>query len=309
MTDRKRGQRRPIGLNAMRAFTAVMRHGSVTAAARELELGQPGVSRLLGQLESDIGFELFYRDRGRLVPTNDGLMLYEEVEVALRGVDRVASLIDDIAEHRVGELRIVAPPSLSESVLPDIAAEFLALYPDVRLTIDSRTVATSKTMIANRSVDGGFVKLPLDRPDLRPEKVVSSDTVCVMRADHSLAAEAELNPELLRGVPLILLGLGGESRRQVHAAFSAVACAPRVRIETHTVASACALAARGLGVAMVNLMLARAYLRDGLIARPFTPKLLHDYAFVTSADAQPTRLARRFLDVTRDYFARPLTPE
>ncbi|MFN3514782.1 MAG: LysR substrate-binding domain-containing protein [Phenylobacterium sp.] len=289
-----------VGLRALRTFEAIIRLGSVTAAAAEVGLTQPAASRLLAQLERHVGFELFYRDRGRLAPTPDGLLLFEEVERALDNVDRVYDLARDIAEFRVGQLKLVAPPSFLEGLLPDIAAAFLAQYPKVHLTIDSHSVEAAKALIASRSVDAGFVKLPLNRPDLRAETVMVSETACVLRGDDPLAACEEIDPARLRGAPLVLLGLGRSSRARVEAAFDAVGVRPRVRVETHTVASACALAARGVGVAIVNEDLARGYLRDGAVMRRFTPSIVHEYAFVTSAGAAPTRLAAAFLALTRE---------
>lgn len=296
--------KRDVDLRALRAFRSIVRTGTVTAAGRELGLTQPATSRLLAQLERDIGFELFHRDRGRLVPTSDALLLFEEVELALGGVDHVAELVENIARFRVGRLRLVAPPSFTEGVLPEIVAAFLARFPDVHLSIDSRSVETARMMIATRAVDAGFVKMPVDRPDLAAESVVVSESVCVLPRDHALAGESALEPRLLRGAPLILLGAGRRSRAQIESAFAAAGITPRVRIDTHTIGSACGLAARGVGIAIVNALLARPYLRDGLVALPFRPELRHEYAFVTAAVPGPTRLAREFLVETRAWFAR-----
>ncbi|AYG95394.1 LysR family transcriptional regulator [Brevundimonas naejangsanensis] len=288
------GARRPIRLRAMRAFRAILQQGSVTAAARTLGLTQPAASRLLAQLEQDLGFELFHRDRGRLVPTADGLMLYEEVERALDNVDRVQDLARDISDFRVGRLRLVAPPSFLEAILPDVIAAFLDQYPRVHLSIDSHGVETTKSMIASRAVDAGFVKLPLNRDDLDARTVLVSETACVLPSDHPLAEREEVTAQDLKNTPLVLLGQGRRFRSQVEAAFAEAGVAPRVRVETHTVASSCALVARGVGVAIVNERLAQAYVRDRTVLRPFRPGILHEYAFVVSNSVKPSRLAEAF---------------
>lgn len=300
--------KRDVDLRALRIFAAIVRHGTVTAAGREHGLTQPATSRLLAQLERDIGFELFLRDRGRLVPTPDAMLLFEEVELALGSVDHVQNLVTDIARFRVGRLRLVAPPSFSEGVLPEIVAAFLARFPGVRLSIDSRSVETAKAMIATRAVDAGFVKLPIDHPGLAGETVFSSGSVCVLPRSHRLAGERELDPQRLRSEPLILLGFGRASRAQIESVFANAGVLADARIDTHTIGSACALAARGLGIAIVNALLARPYLRDGLLARPFRPDLRHDYAFVTAAEPGPPRLAREFLVETKAWFARSGAP-
>jgi len=289
------GARRPIRLRAMRTFQAILQLGSVTAGARALGLTQPAASRMLAQLEQDLGFELFYRDRGRLIPTQDGLLLYEEVERALDNVDRVQELARDISDFRVGHLRLVAPPSFLEAVLPDVIADFLDRYPRVHLSIDSHGVETAKSMIASRAVDAGFVKLPLNRDDLDSRTVLVSQTACVLPADHPLAVLPEIKAQDLKNTPLVMLGQGRRFRSQVEAAFAEAGVIPRICVETHTVASSCALAARGVGVAIVNERLAKAYVRDRTVLRRFNPDILHEYAFVVSSSVKPSRLAEEFL--------------
>jgi DNA-binding transcriptional LysR family regulator len=107
---------------------------------------------------------------------------------------------------------------------------------------------------------------------------------------------------------LIQLGLGRTSRAQIEAAFAQAGVRPEARLETHTVGSACALAERGLGVALVNEMLATPYLRAGSVVLPFEPQLINEYSFVTSALSEPSRLTRAFLEITRAHFAGKLSP-
>jgi DNA-binding transcriptional LysR family regulator len=294
-----------LGVRALSTFAEVMRTLSATAAGRNLGMTQPAVSRILAQIEAGVGFELFYRDRGRLVPTKDGLALAGEVELALAGLRRVDSLIADIAASTVGELRVVAPPSFAEGLLPDIVASFLVRHPGIRFNLDSRSIDTAKAMIATRVADCGFMKMPVDDKDLVCEPLVSSGSVCVMLADHPLARHDVITPDLLKGEPLILLGSGRQWRAQVDQVFAQYQLRPRVAIETHTHGSACALAARGVGIAIVNELLARSYVRDSLVARPFNPPITHEYAFVTSALSQSSNLTRAFRDEARALLVAP----
>lgn len=294
-----------ISVKSLRGFHAIVETGSVTAAASILGMTQPAVSRLLAQLEDMIGFELFYRDHGRLIPTQDGMLMFEEVELSLNTLERVNSVVRDICEYRCGHLKLVAPPSFTEAVLPDIVASFSERFPRVRLTIESPTAEIAMSMIASRAVDGGFLRVPLDRADLACESVVVSDSVCVLAGSHPLARSPTLDPAQLRGQPLILLGQGTVSRACIESAFVREGVRTMVQIEAHTVSAACAFAARGLGIALVNGLLARAYLRNGLVTRPFLPSLSNEYAFVTSTLSAPTRLAGAFLEEAKLHFANP----
>ncbi|MGP1664572.1 MAG: LysR family transcriptional regulator, partial [Rhodanobacter sp.] len=104
-------------IKTLEAFREIIQLGSVTAAARHLGLSQPAVSRLLAQFEADLGFKLFHRSKGRLVPTSQALLLFEEVDLALQGIERISVLAGDIRQTNVGQLRVVAPPSFAEGPL------------------------------------------------------------------------------------------------------------------------------------------------------------------------------------------------
>jgi len=108
-------------------------------APRQLGLSQPTVSRLIAQLEREIGFRLFNRVKDRLVATPQAQMLFEEVDIALMGIERVQTLVRDVNEMNTDQLRIVAPPSFAEGPQVPIISEFMKAHPKVGVSLDSRT--------------------------------------------------------------------------------------------------------------------------------------------------------------------------
>ena len=74
-----------ISLRQIEAFRAVMVTGTVTQAAKMLEVSQPAVSRMISYLEYEIGFKLFSRASRQLIPTDEGRAFYDEVERSFIG--------------------------------------------------------------------------------------------------------------------------------------------------------------------------------------------------------------------------------
>jgi DNA-binding transcriptional LysR family regulator len=289
----------------LKAFSEVMHTGSATAAGRQLGVSQSGVSRLIAQLEKIVGFELFYRDKGRLIANADAKRLLIEVDLTLGSMERFQNLARDIAGLSSGKIAVVAPPSFSEAVLADIVEIFLTRHPGVAFSIDSPSPETSLSMISMRYADCGFVKLPIDAPDLTTEVMMANGSVCVMHEEHPLSLEQVVTPTLIGRHPLISLGAGRSWRVQVDQVFAEFNLKPSVVIETHTHGSACALAARGLGVTILNERLACSYLHGPLVTRPFKPDILHEYAFAMSSVSTPSRLTLAFRDVAREFLAQP----
>ncbi|HWQ10914.1 MAG TPA: LysR family transcriptional regulator, partial [Holophaga sp.] len=112
-------------------FRAVMTTGSVTAAASMLFTSQPTISRELAQLESILGFPLFDRIRGRLRPTARALVLFDEVQRAYIGLDRILATAANLKAYEQGQLSIICMPFLSHSLLPDVCRHFMDEHPGV----------------------------------------------------------------------------------------------------------------------------------------------------------------------------------
>ncbi|XOV86525.1 MAG: LysR family transcriptional regulator [Pseudomonadota bacterium] len=292
-----------INLKSLECFRTIINTGSATAAARQLNITQPAVSRLLGQLESRIGFQLFHRAKGRLIPTDEALAYFKEVDIALQSMERVQQLADNLGNENFGELSIVAPPSLAETILPRLISEFLQQHPRVHVNLDSQSMETTRDMVVLRAVDCGFVRMPAEYPGLRCDSLFRSGSVCVLPTGHPLTVRKKIQVHQLGKEPLILLGKGRQSRREVDNTFAEAGIRPQVRVETHTVGSACALARGGVGIAIVNELLGLQYRGEGIEFRPLVPRIAHEYGFIRSDGVPMTRVTERFFQHCQQHFA------
>ncbi|MCC5864303.1 MAG: LysR family transcriptional regulator [Wenzhouxiangella sp.] len=290
-----------INLRHLEAFRTVVTAGTATAAARLLNVSQPAVSQMITQLEETINCPLFHRHRGRLEPTQEGLVFYEEVALAFGNLDRLVDLASRMGRLDVGQLRIVAPPSLAEGLLSQVVARYLQVHPNVQISVDSRSPEAAIEAVAMRSYDCGIGKLPIDHSGLVTEPFVRSETVCALPIDHPLGELERITPRELADEQLILLGKGRSSRARIEEVFREYGVAPRVRLETHTVGAACACAANGLGIAIVNGLMGGLYEDRGIRLRLFSPPIPHEFVFMTSINAPRRRLIGDFFDVFREH--------
>lgn len=221
------------------------------------------------------------------------------MDLAFLGFERVQVLARDVNQLNAGQLRIVAPPSFAEGPLVPIVKAFVTAHPKVRISLDSRTRPTTMNLIATRTADCGFGKLPIEHPGIRTRPLVVNDTVCALPRGHALARRRTVTPQDLADAELILIGRGGETRLLIEEAFRRAGVVPRVHLETHNVGAACAFAAAGAGIAIVNEMLARVYRDRGIELRLFRPQILNEYVFMTSASVPETPLTDAFYQYCR----------
>ena len=127
---------------AMEAFVRVVETGSFSAAARQLHLGQPAVSKMIAQLEERLGVQLLLRSTQGLTPTEAGQNYYERAKRAVQEADEAEIAARGANASLSGELRIGAAVTFARlHVVPQLAA-FLAEHPalEVQVILDDRNI-------------------------------------------------------------------------------------------------------------------------------------------------------------------------
>ncbi|AGU53677.1 transcriptional regulator, LysR family [Variovorax paradoxus B4] len=186
-----------ISFRQMRAFSAVARAGSFTAAGRQLNLTQSAVSMLLQQLEESLGVQLF--DRGATVTlTEAGQQLLPLARRILDDVNQVVEGASDLRSLRTGLLRVVAPQMLACTWLSAVLGEFEAAHPDIGLRM---TDATTDDVVG--TVRRGEVELGVgpERPsgeDVTRSFLMDVPIRMVCSARHRLANRRAVSWDELR---------------------------------------------------------------------------------------------------------------
>ncbi|MDC0674564.1 LysR family transcriptional regulator [Nannocystis radixulma] len=130
----------PPDWSLYRAFAAVLREGSLSAAARRLGLSQPTLGRHVAALEEALGLPLFTRSRGGLTPTPAAEALRPEVEALVAATDSLLRKASGPLAENVGAVRITASEIVAAEVLPPVLAAIQAEHPGivVELVVSNR---------------------------------------------------------------------------------------------------------------------------------------------------------------------------
>ncbi|WP_304304175.1 LysR family transcriptional regulator [Pseudacidovorax intermedius] len=244
-------------LRHIEVFNAVMLTGSVSAAARLINVTQPAVSRTLQHAELQLGFALFRRAKGRLIPTAEAQALYPRIERLFAQLDEVQRLASQLRHggEVAGELRILAVMALTHEVLPRALVAFRARHPAVAIRVEALHTPQIVSALLLREADIGFAFSALPHAGLVNEPVADSRMVCVAPRDllpAALVKAGRLSLPDLADVPVIALdgrdplGLGvAQACREAGVGLQAV-----VTVQTYH--AALAMAHHGLGAALVD---------------------------------------------------------
>jgi len=260
-----------MNFKQLETFRAVMLTGSMTIAAKQLHTSQPNVSRVIGKLETEIGFELFDRFAGRVQPTRAGEAFFKEIERAFMGLDSVAEAARAIRDLGQGVLRVATAASIAMSALPIAIRLFHERYPRLRVVVDINESSVVANWVATQHSDIGFVAYVSDKPGVIASVIHTENAACIVPSGHRLAKKKCLVPKDLEGERFISLPTGSASRMAIDSLFAAV---NRVMaLETAYAVTICRMVNEGLGVSLVNPLVSRTTKFPGIVSIPFKPDI------------------------------------
>lgn len=278
--------------------------GNITRAAEYLQISQPAVSRLMGELQKTTEMVLFKRTRQGMVPTADAEAVFEEVKSMFSGLEELTRRAHGIRDLEQGELRIGTISLYGNGILPLLISDFIKVHPNIPVIIESDLHRRVIDRVHSRRFEIGFVSLPVSDPDLDIEFLASQPAVCAIPANHPLAEKQSIAPQDLAGIPFISFPKETSNRFQVDSLFDRLGILRDMKIEAGTHESVVGFVAAGIGVAIISPYTPH-LIKDASVAlRPFQPSLPREIGMLTKYDMLSPK-ARTFFDFVKARFADP----
>ena len=282
-------------LRQIEVFHAVYANGSISAAARGLNVSQPAVSKVLRHTESQLGISLFNLVRGRLVPTDEAHALFREVDEVFSRISSLQVTANNLRNTGTGHLRIGVAPSLGLEVAPRAIAAFRTKYPNV--TFDVKTLHHNDTSRAlyERECDLSIGYDPPEHPRLKPEKLSAARLYLICQPGTFPSGKSTLKIGELKGLDMISVNGSGPIGDLVEATLEKAQVDVRKIISVSTYYIAAALVRFGSGIAIVDQFTARSMVSDGLEALSISPEMQFGVHAIWLEDRPPSRLGLQFV--------------
>jgi len=134
-------------------FNNVYKTGSVTAAAKLLNVSQPSVSKVLAHAEQQLGFALFERIKMKLVPTPEANILYKHTSVMEDVLIDIKQISESLTGFPLDSIRVACTPSLGVDFLPQAIAKFKKNHPEITFEISTLQTSDLRNKIRDTSID------------------------------------------------------------------------------------------------------------------------------------------------------------
>lgn len=289
----------------LRAFQAVMLSGTQTLAAKRLRLTQPAVSGLIDSLEEELGFRLFDRVKGRLIPTREASYYFEHAAGVLESLTNLDHVAREIRESSIGNLRIAAHPSISSSLIPHVVAKFRKMHPNVAITLSTFPSPKVVDMLNMQQYDVGVAEAPGAYEHIEVERFKVRG-ICMVPSGHPLATREILRPEDLDQVPFIRVHREHATSIRLSELWAAANIRPRLDIETQLFWTACMLGREAGALTLVDPFTAIEFTDRGLNAIPFEPPVYVELGIIFPTSRPRSLPAMHFAQYLREYVGKVL---
>jgi len=285
-------------LRHIEVFHAVYAHGSISTAARALNVSQPSVSKVLKHAEDQLGFKLFRRVKGRLAPTDEAHALFREVKEVFERLDSLKQAARNLKLGQGGHIRAAVLPALGLGIAPEAVARFRAAHPTV--TFDFRTLHYDEVLRAlyEHEVDMALAYDAIQHPRIANFQIGAGELMMMFpRGEFGDGPPDRMDLKLLETKNYVGSGATGPVSEIFSAEVEERGLTINEPITVSTFYMAASLVRFGVGVAVVDEFTARFEASDRIDFRPLEPPLKFGVYCMHLEDRPLSNLSEGFVKV------------
>lgn len=190
-------------LRQIEVFNAVYTSGSISNAARMLNVAQPTVSKVLKHAEDSLGFLLFKRLKGKLLPTEEARVLFAETEGIYKQITQLKKISRNLKAEVKGRINIAVALALGIELLPQAIKEYRKLHPEVQFEIQTRHYDSFIPSLLQREKDFGLTLGGAAQAGITKIPLCTAEIVCIYSGSEFDHIEGRLELSDLKGFDFI----------------------------------------------------------------------------------------------------------
>lgn len=283
-----------IRVRHLEVLCAVIDLNTTSGAAEALSISQPAVSTMIRHIEDLVGFPLFKREKGRLIPTPEALHIAQEAQHLFAQQKRLDGIIKQLRNGTVGSLNVIASPSIGNMLLPRLITEFTATRPRINLSVELGSIDEITEKLVSGRADLGFsITLPRHAA-LSVQKVAEGELVCACPEGHELARSSKISLLDLNHVRQISYNSLTPLGLQIDAVYRKNGLTRNYFCEVRHTTTALEMVKNGAGVALVDSFALMGPTHTGVVVRPTEPSLSITLYGITSRLFPTPNVAMQF---------------
>jgi len=290
----------------LKSYCLVVETKSFSRAAQAKRMTQSAMSRLVKNLEDELGVQLLRREGKAATPTPAGKLFYDQAKKILEQYREMENSINGLIHRVNGPLSIGVSKTPAAYLLPQLLYTFSRAYPDIGLEI---TVSNTEQIILGLrkgAVDIGIVDGSVNDHNISAEKIAGDEIVIISAEDNPLAGKNKISLQDLASQPFIMPEPGSGAREIVDIFFREQGIAAK-NVNVHMTIGSPELIVQmvqaGMGIAFVSKWSVFKAVKEGTLKLlKFSNKKLVRHFYLVSIDKGAASLAvRTFRAFVKEY--------
>lgn len=259
-----------MDLRQLRNFVQIVELGSITAAAEQLNIAQPALSRQVKALEDDLAVPLLRRHGRGVMATEEGLRLAARARVILEEIDDLAADVSGAQKSLSGTITLGLPPTVAEVLATHLIERAMELHPEVKLRIVSGFSGHVQDWLQRGAIDLGVAYKGQKSPAIKSQAIIIEQLFLIESGREGRVRDGTpITAQDALARPLILPNPEHGLRKRIDQIAADQGIGLDVRLEIDILPTILAFVDRGLGATILPLMSVNEQVASGrLVARP-----------------------------------------
>lgn len=285
-------------------FAEVANKLSFSKASQVLHVSQPTLSKMVKNLEDELGLILIDRSTRRMQLTDAGRIVQTYSDACIKSLKDLSIALSDVSHLRRGSIKLGLPPVIGVSFFPKVISEFHRLYPHVTLQLIEEGGKMVEELLLDGTIDVGVVVLPVKDEmlfDIIP--LVDRELKLIVHSSHRFAKMPEVSLLDLQSEPFILFRRGFSLYHHVREACIREGFEPSVAYESSQWDFICEMVASNLGIAFLPQTVCTKIDSEEVQVVPATIPPIHwNLALIWPHAQYVSHATRSFISFVEDWF-------
>ncbi|MED1203029.1 LysR family transcriptional regulator [Heyndrickxia acidicola] len=186
-------------------FIEVAAQMSFSKAAEQLNISQPSLSKMVKNLEDELGTVLFDRTTKKMELTDAGKVVIVQAKEIMKLIRNLSSDLSDVMEIKKGSIKIGIPPVIGSLFFPKLVSDFQMLYPKIEVELVEKGAKKIEKFVEEGIVDVGVALLPVDESLFEIYPFASRELKLIVHPEHPLANLNQVSLVDLKNESFILM--------------------------------------------------------------------------------------------------------
>ncbi|PJN91525.1 cidABC operon transcriptional activator CidR [Bacillus sp. mrc49] len=288
-----------MDIKHLQYFIEVTNFNNFTRAADHLFITQPAISKMIKNLENELGVELFDRSRKQLILTDAGKVVLEQAKLIDKAFRNLETEVDNLLGLKKGHIRIGLPPIIDASFFPQILSRFHEQYPNITFQLVEDGSKKIEESVQKDQIDIGVIVLPTNTSLFHHFSFLEEDINLIVYPSHPFANREEIDLAELENESFILFNKDYVLRDLIISSCSEAGFSPHIVTESSRWDFIEEMVYCKLGVALLPESLCRHDERVRSI-KVNQPSISWKLGFIWSKDHYLSYAAKEWLKYTKE---------